>query len=525
MSVTAKATFNSPPQLSRKLLRELLENPIMDGMHLSFSNDEFDEARHNMAIRACLIDQLFSISNSDNQESFLHIASRQGDIPLAYEMIRLGASIDAKDTQGQTALFHALQMFSALTVQMEERPPHSKSENENPHLHPNRAARIKIVARLLIEQHADVNIALDRLTCLRMLFRPRSKDWELIELLIAHGARDDPVGRIAFKFSKAEQRHLDALFRAKQKLRPRRPCPCFSGKLVTDCHGKKMKPLPLHFLCPCQSGSIYKNCCKKRRLRWLEGWNKERGSIELWREDMQVELPLPQHTMDIISKIMNNSDGAYSHAKVLARATDMPLAVGKTGIPPEIENPSTLLLETLEDLSEDGLVDPAFAFAIPRARWNVRPLGRKVPKQFSSRYAKSFNGYVDQYIAKGRDPRNKLEIEIAAKIGPSCGALYRVCEADGCNKQEGRNIDMLKMCQACKLTVYCSVQCQEAHWKVHKQICCAPFQTEQPLPSQRVLQERLTESVVAHCAHVAKCLKAENPDKYHRLISEGVPEH
>ncbi len=50
----------------------------------------------------------------------------------------------------------------------------------------------------------------------------------------------------------------------------------------------------------------------------------------------------------------------------------MPLAVGKTGIPPEIENPSTLLLETLEDLSKEGLVDPAFAFAMPRARWNVR---------------------------------------------------------------------------------------------------------------------------------------------------------
>ncbi|TDL24228.1 hypothetical protein BD410DRAFT_114091 [Rickenella mellea] len=217
------------------------------------------------------------------------------------------------------------------------------------------------------------------------------------------------------------------------------------------------------------------------------------------------------------------------------RPTDVPLAVDQTGLPPEMTH-GLILAVCLGPLLEEGAVDPAFAFAMKMVGWNARPLGRKIPKNYATHLAEVFNEHVDDYITSGQDSRNKLEIEIAAKLGSSCGALYRVCEADGCNQQEGCGLRKLKYCPQCRMvftytsllltstdfycqTVYCSVKCQHAHWKVHKNFCCAPSQTEQPLPSQRALQESLSQMVETMCIHQ----RVKNLEQDQGLSPDAVP--
>lgn len=49
-----------------------------------------------------------------DRKTFLHSAARDGDIPLAHEVIRMGIIIDYKDKEGVTALFLAMEYLLAL---------------------------------------------------------------------------------------------------------------------------------------------------------------------------------------------------------------------------------------------------------------------------------------------------------------------------------------------------------------------------------------------------------------------------
>lgn len=62
-----------------------------------------------------------------------------------------------------------------------------------------------------------------------------------------------------------------------------------------------------------------------------------------------------------------------------------------------------------------------------------------------------WNGLVDEYIATGKDIRPRIDIERMSKIGVHGGPLYRQCEADGCDRYEGIDIQTLKHCAGCKL--------------------------------------------------------------------------
>lgn len=62
-----------------------------------------------------------------------------------------------------------------------------------------------------------------------------------------------------------------------------------------------------------------------------------------------------------------------------------------------------------------------------------------------------WNAAVDKYINSGVDPRPRSSIEAAAKIGISLGAMYRKCQADGCDKVEGRDIEKMSTCSRCKV--------------------------------------------------------------------------
>lgn len=62
-----------------------------------------------------------------------------------------------------------------------------------------------------------------------------------------------------------------------------------------------------------------------------------------------------------------------------------------------------------------------------------------------------WNAAIDRYISQGGDKRSSYEIEQAAKIGPSNGALYRRCEGKNCDKVEGKNMQKPLFCSGCKM--------------------------------------------------------------------------
>ncbi|TDL24168.1 hypothetical protein BD410DRAFT_896885 [Rickenella mellea] len=489
-----------PPQLPKKFLSNLRKHACMVGVHAGFSDKDYTKGRYNLIHRLCPIDQLMPVQNTDVRQTFLQVVSKLGYPALACEMIRLGGRIDAPDSIGQTALFHVVKEYCKVQHHMDD-----------PDSYPTTG-----------HHKSDTTLNFNGLTCLQMLCKATTKDWELIGLLVTHGAHDDVTGRIAYKFSKAEQRRLDELFHSGESGRPPRQCPCLSGRIVSECHGNGPTPYPSDFLCPCRSRSVHAKCCERRMVLWLEVWDEEKGILEPWRVETPVHLPLPKDTFRIVSKLMGATEDTSPPPEELCRLDDVPSVMTEIGIPPELQEKADWAAH-LEDLFRMKLVDPAFAFAMTRVQWNIRPLGRRLPKSFGEFCARSYNEYVDEYIATRRDGRGKLNIEIAAKLGPSCGALSRVCEVDDCSKQEGRNVAKLKMCQKCKMTVYCGVQCQKAHWKVHKSICGTPLQTEQPLPSQRVLHESMATAVVEIVSDLIQRLKHGDPERYLQLFPEGVP--
>ncbi len=49
-------------------------------------------------------------------KTFLHLAAKNTDVPLAYEVIRMGLTIDFKDKHVVTALFPALENLLSLNI-------------------------------------------------------------------------------------------------------------------------------------------------------------------------------------------------------------------------------------------------------------------------------------------------------------------------------------------------------------------------------------------------------------------------
>ena len=63
----------------------------------------------------------------------------------------------------------------------------------------------------------------------------------------------------------------------------------------------------------------------------------------------------------------------------------------------------------------------------------------------------AWNLAVDEYIDQGIDKRPRIDIERAAKIGPSHGALHLRCEHEECGKMQGRDVPTLRACSKCKI--------------------------------------------------------------------------
>lgn len=75
-------------------------------------------------------------------------------MPLAYECVRLGMNIECQDVDGVTPLLLAFQTLELTWGPSQNHPfPKSFLKTLSPSLH--------LVAKMLVEQHADVNIDLE----------------------------------------------------------------------------------------------------------------------------------------------------------------------------------------------------------------------------------------------------------------------------------------------------------------------------------------------------------------------------
>ncbi|KAJ7784435.1 hypothetical protein B0H16DRAFT_1402350 [Mycena metata] len=403
--------------------------------------------------------------------TFLHMSIDDTDPPLACEMIRQG-TLEKVNSRGETPLLQAMQRISQLWLFLKQyrnlaTPTEFQTCREQIE---NALARIRYIAVVLIGQHADVNATVkdsqgQLVSTLHFAFV--TDDWDLVTLLLEHGAHSKPTPSCVDAetlLPTAAKRRLAALNeKAKGVTRPRRLCPCFSGKPLSDCHTQS-RPYPNDFTCFCGSTKVYGKCCKTRSIPITEIWHEEDKCILRIRSFVP---DLPSYALPEVHAIMEQVRQNGDWEKVMQMVPEM------------IFNPNiqSVRTEVLELGLRENIGDPGFKFAYFET--NFFPIiGVARNKR------REWNAAVDKYIESGVDSRPRSDIEAAAKIGISLGAMLRVCEADSCDKVEGRDMDKVLTCARCKMTFYCSPQCQKTDWSAHKPVCGSSAQTERPLPSQ-----------------------------------------
>ncbi|KAJ7775207.1 hypothetical protein B0H16DRAFT_1408516 [Mycena metata] len=376
--------------------------------------------------------------------TLMHVAIDGADHLLAYEIVRHGFPVDTRNGKGQTPLLQALERLwdiHTLLKSLSNRALPKEVQGYKKGIQ-HQQSRIRCITVVLVEQYADVNATVKwqgRLVS-SLHFACAIEDWELVAMLLNYGAQAKPTPACAdakesLATVAAKHRFIGLTAKAKGSTRPPRLCPCFSGESVSECHGTDQGlPLPGHFVCSCGSAKEYWKCCNRRNISLGEKWNEEKAAI------VRVHfIPGP---------------GASSF--MLPKAQGAQAVNWKRGGIDKIISGGMKLLDPASYEIFDEAVD----------EWNKA---------------------VDKYIAQNVDSRPRFEIELAAKVGVSLGIMYRECEAEGCDKIEGRNLGKVSTCSQCQMAFYCGPTCQKSHWPTHKKICGSPDQTERGLPSQDVL--------------------------------------
>ncbi|KAF5368986.1 hypothetical protein D9758_002887 [Tetrapyrgos nigripes] len=174
------------------------------------------------------------------RKTYLHLALKRVDLPLAYEMIRMGVTIDIKDKDGVTPLLYALATLRGLQASLETvtDPSFSRSSLRNvpkvmqDSLKPAHIKKMEeIIARiaiLLIEQHADLDTEAFGWTPLFLTVL--AQQWDLVKLLLLHGVHRPDLHDS--RISPPDRHQLSSLMNEVKAANPRppRPCPCWSGK-------------------------------------------------------------------------------------------------------------------------------------------------------------------------------------------------------------------------------------------------------------------------------------------------------
>lgn len=471
--------------------------------------------------------------------TYLHDAVFNGDVILACEMIRLGAGIDVVDSRGNTPLMIGTIRLAEL-CRLHGPLTRSFVPSENPY------SRIATIVRTLVEHLANVNFTSNRRTPLHHAYE--THDWELITLLIKHGANPSLRGTEplipSLKAADAQriQGLLDQYDRIKDKGPPRRPCPCFSGLFLDECHAKRAQPYPEHHACPgfgCQGLKPYGECCLPRGIQALEAWDASAQRIKT--EVTTTIYPDPEeetegHPMFVIRrKLARYFSGGLNVEGNIVDVLRF-LACNDKACPKGFDDRALDAHQKLghyctQALTED-FVDPAYKYALQRVKFMpwlgpphsctrtlayllsmTRPVGQQRTKEFCHERQERWNAAVDRYIAKRMDTRPREEIEKAAKLGKFLGTNIPVCDLANCQRSCPRNEKgkVLMKCSRCKLvssslrplltsnspqTPYCSQKCQESDWPHHKRVCGKPGQRGRALLSQQQLDEYCWKALV-----------------------------
>ncbi len=297
------------PSLPQELLKTFKSDPVIVSLPSAIYEDRFEEFRSKvLSGKAPCVTEVVrplpghrppsppetlipkriveSVDNfrSGDRKTFLHLAAKKGDIPLAHEIIRMGIPLDYKDKDGVTPLFLALEylyVLSKVTAASKDMPMPQTGAIADTLRSPywsSTAERITRVASLIIEQHADVNLGQFGRTPLSLA--TDVGNWKLVELLLRHGAHRPPIAHISFATSTDKSLYL-ALVKKVKLTTPRPPqlCPCWSGQLLSKCHGQNSQPYPADFLCRCGRHKTYRNCCAKRAFKMEEEWDQDNKCI------------------------------------------------------------------------------------------------------------------------------------------------------------------------------------------------------------------------------------------------------
>lgn len=284
----------SQPLLPVEFVQRVTAHPMMSRFHSRVCS----KAEHDNRLRMRnwlqpLLPDFYVVSSGppsgfteEAGRTHLHLGSFEGDVLLLSEYLRCGATADKTDSTGVSPLYLALsrmeEMKTAqhLIVQrciVQNGPLHDDGTPWKVIDYQHAIYRYAWIARILVEQHVDVNREVDGVSVLQLACQ--SANWEIISLLLEHGAI--PHAHLTTVFtSSADQKRLAELILMNPYPHPRPPrvCPCWSGKIILECHGKAPQPYPHHFICICGSGKIYDRCCR-RKTPVVEEWDYDRQLI------------------------------------------------------------------------------------------------------------------------------------------------------------------------------------------------------------------------------------------------------
>ncbi|CCM04267.1 uncharacterized protein FIBRA_06436 [Fibroporia radiculosa] len=430
---------------------------------------------------ATMLDRTFS---ADDKKTWLHWAATRADLHLAYEAIRLGVGVNYRDQAGSTPLSTVCTQIAHNVALIGRLPPEDFILYSTPALSmPNFLWRLTRIAILLIEQRADVQ-ACNSGGETPLVLACRAKNFDLIECLLQHGADPSILTSSQLKQNfpdSSDLRKYHVLVRTKaSSKRPPQPCPCWSGKLLADCHAAGPQPYPSYYLCRCGTNKTYAKCCAKRSINITEEWQASEQYL-LSRTSIRTSgFSIDPDLLDTFSDFVDFMKKSTDQDRALDAELGLACLRQKMNI--------------LNDLIRTGRGSPAFLFAARDLQFIALPFGDTSPRARRQDLMDTWNAAVDKYIASTSAGAKRVEIEREAKVGVDGGPLFKYCQGVGCGQVEDVAGVKLKCCGQCRRTFYCSATCQVAAWSTHKYSCKSEhglLSDHQMLPTQKLYIEEM----------------------------------